>query len=141
MHRFTRYAIAFLLLLIVAAAPQLAAQATTPTGQLVLGILGLAIPPLATFISVQLVKKYAVTWLDAQSDLVQQIATFLVAALFTWLGHVTGLSFPGTVAGLDGATVSTLLNGLAAMGVHAIFKSVTTGASSNGTTPSIAGGK
>jgi len=123
--------IALFALLVIPLA-HLAAQTTSAAGSLVLGILGLVIPPLATFISLQLVKKYAVTWIDHQSALVQQLIAFVFAAFFTWLSKITGLAFPGTVAGLDVGTVTALLNGVAAIGVHAVFKT-TTGAS--GSTP------
>lgn len=111
--------------LLVLPLAHLAAQTTNPTASLVLEILGLVLPPVATFASVQLLKKHMLPWIDQQSALVQQLVAFGFAALFTWLSKLTGLAFPGTVAGLDVGTITALLNGVAAIGVHAVFKTVT----------------
>lgn len=127
-HRSVMPACIALFALVLLPLAHLAAQTTTGTAGLVLGILGLVTPPLATFVALQLVKKYAVTWIDQQSAIVQQLIAFLIAALFTWLSKITGLAFPGTVAGLDVGTVTALLNGVAAIGVHAVWKTTTTGA-------------
>lgn len=128
MRRFLRFFIAFCCIFTLVTSVAYAAGttvATNPTETLITGILALVMPAVAGFLLTAGLKSL-VPWVDKQPAILQQLVVFIFAAITTWITSKTGVAFPATVSGLDTGTLTTILNGLAAFGLHKVFKDATT---------------
>src|SRR5258708_5075807 len=96
---------------------------------LVQALIAALLPAIAAFITFQLIKKYALPWLDKQSSVVQQLIVGSEGVLFAKAGALLGLTLPATLQGFDANNVQAILNGLAAVALHKLFKQATTPAS------------
>lgn len=87
---------------------------------LITGLLAIALPALATLALTLL--KNGVTVIDRLSPLVQQGIAVILAFTITKLAAVVGAPLPVDVHQWDQVAMLGLLNGLAAIGIHAVRK-------------------
>lgn len=88
--------------------------------ELITGLMTIALPALAT-LALSLLKK-VLTFIDDQSRFIQQIVAVVVGVGVTTLAALTGATLPLDVHAWDQVAVLGLLNGLAAIGIHAVRK-------------------
>lgn len=89
--------------------------------EIVLGIIAVVIPAVATYLTLQVGKLLPIV--DGLPGILKQVVAIAVAFAFAKLSALVGVPFPAELAGLaDPVVVAGILSGFASWLVHKIFK-------------------
>lgn len=92
-----------------------------PPESLVTSIIAALIPPAATFLLVLITNKL-IPAISKLPTLVMQVVVIAIGFGLSKVGGLIGVTLPDSLAGFDSNSVQALLNGLAALAVHKLYK-------------------